>query len=75
MKRHSQINFELKKADIALRNYVLELEKENSRLQKIIAKLQVQNTSYQYEISALKKLANKPRFIIKTSIPRSSNTV
>lgn len=39
---------------------MLELEKENDKLQKRIAKFQVKDISQQHEIAALKKFQPKP---------------
>jgi len=43
-----------------IKNYLLELEKENENLQKRIAKFQVKDISQQHEITALKKFQPKP---------------
>jgi len=42
MKRPQNITFKLKNTDIEIKNYLLEMEKEINRLQKVNAKLQVQ---------------------------------
>jgi len=44
---HSELTSKLKASDPELKNYVLELEKENLRLQRQIAKLQVKDVSQQ----------------------------
>ncbi len=63
MKRQPEINPKLNTSDPEVKNYVLELEKENLRLQKQIAKLQVKDISQQNQIIALKKA--QPKTIIK----------
>jgi hypothetical protein len=45
MKRPHDLTSKLKASDPELKNYVLELEKENLKLQKQIAKLQVKDVS------------------------------
>ncbi len=65
MKRPNDLAFKLKTSDPELQNYVLELEKENLRLQKQIAKFQVKDVSQQNQITALKKV--QPKVIIKTN--------
>jgi hypothetical protein len=40
--------------------YIIELEKENLRLQQQVARLQVKNVTKDNEISALKKEIGKP---------------
>jgi len=74
MKRPSEISSKLKKADVKLVNYIFELEnkiseffKENSRLQKKNAKMEVQDISNQNKIKALDKLASEEKIIIKTN--------
>ncbi len=68
MKRPQEITKQLKMADDKLKNYVIEMEKENSRLHKKIARLQTKNVSCQHEIKALKTaikaLEKKPPFDI-----------
>jgi len=59
MKRPNEITSKLKTSDKELRNYVIELEKENLKLQKQIAKLQVKNVSQQHQITAIKKAKPK----------------
>lgn len=67
MARPKEITKKLKLADTEISGYVVELEKENSRLQKMIAKLQVKFVSQDNEIKALKEQAKKPeaKIIIK----------
>jgi hypothetical protein len=62
MKRQNHLNSKLKKADVEIKNYVLELEKENLKLQSRLAKLEVKDISQQHQISELKKL--KPKVIV-----------
>jgi len=59
MGRTSDLTAKLKSSDPGLRNYVLELERENMRLQRQIAKLQVKDISQQNQIAALKKAQPK----------------
>ena len=63
MKRPPDLTSKLKAADPELKNYVLELEKENLKLQKQIAKFQVKDLSQQNQIIALKKA--KPKSIVQ----------
>jgi hypothetical protein len=63
MKRPPDIMSKLKASDPELKNYVLELEKENLKLQRQIAKLQVKDVSQQNQITALKKA--HPKLIIQ----------
>jgi len=63
MKRPNEITAILKYADPDLQLYIFELEKLNLKLKNQIAKLQVQNISYQNEITALKKM--QPKTIVK----------
>jgi uncharacterized metal-binding protein len=60
MARPSEITKKLKTADSEIAAYVKELEKENLRLHKIVAKLQVESVSQKNEIKALKEQAKKP---------------
>ncbi len=60
MKRPQSITSKLKNTDVEVKNYLLELEKENGKLQKRIAKFQVKDISQQHKISALEKLQPKP---------------
>jgi hypothetical protein len=60
MKRPQSITSKLKNTDIEIKNYLLQLEKENEKLQKSIAKFRVKDVSQQHEISALKKFQPKP---------------
>ena len=62
MKRQNHLNSKLKKADVELVNYILELEKEIARLQKYNAHLEVKDVSQQAQISELKKM--KPKVIV-----------
>jgi len=45
MKRSVELTSKLKASDPELKNYILELEKENLKLQRQIAKLQVKDVS------------------------------
>jgi hypothetical protein len=67
MKRPSEISSKFKKADVELRNYILELEKENARLQKKNIKMEMQDISNQKKIKILEKLASEEKIIIKTN--------
>jgi len=64
LKRSPELTSKLKVSDPELKNYVLELEKENLKLQRQIAKLQVKNISQQNQIAALKKA--QPKLVIQT---------
>ncbi len=66
MKRPPNLNTQLKQANVELRNYVFELEKEINRLQKYNAKLEVKDISNQSKIKTLKKLQPKAEIIIQT---------
>lgn len=66
MKHPNSLTSKLKVCDREVINYVTALEAENLKLQKKIAKLQVQNTSRQNEIATLKKMQpQKAKLIIK----------
>ena len=71
MSRPASLRAKIKAADTELRNYVIELEKENSKLQQQIAKLQVKNLSQQNEIKALEK--GQPKVVIQMSHPQVEN--
>ena len=55
MSRPREITKKLREADPELSRYIVELERENLRLHKKIAKLQVQITTKDSEIKALKQ--------------------
>ena len=59
MSRPTEITKKLKGADQELSMYIVELEKENLRLHKQIAKLQVENLTKDNEIKALEKDSGK----------------
>jgi hypothetical protein len=63
VKRPSNLTSKLKVSDPELKNYMLELEKENLKLQKQIAKFQVKDVSQQNQIIALKKA--QPKIIVQ----------
>jgi hypothetical protein len=65
MKRPPDLTSKLKASDPELKNYVLELEKENFKLQRQIAKLQVKDVSQQNQIPALKKA--QPKMIVRVT--------
>ena len=67
MSRPREITAKLKNADLELAAYVIGLEKENLRLQQRIAKFQVETTSKDNQIKALKKQAGRPgaKLVIK----------
>ena len=65
MRRPKEITKKLKEACPELSAYVFELEKENLRLQKEVAKLQVKTVSKDNEIKALKKATPKVNIVIK----------
>jgi hypothetical protein len=71
MARPKEITKKLKIADSEIAAYVDELERENLRLHKIVAKLQVKCLSQNNEIGALRKEAKKPRgkIVIRTYSP------
>ena len=56
MSRPKEITSKLRRADPDLSAYVLELEKENLRLHKQVAKLQVESVSKNNKIKALKQV-------------------
>jgi hypothetical protein len=62
--RPDSLTVKIKAADTELRNYVIELEKENLKLQQQIAKLQVKTVSQQNEIKALKKAPPKIKVVL-----------
>jgi hypothetical protein len=65
MKRPPDLRSKLKASDPELKNYVLELEKENLKLQRQIAKLQVKDVFQQNQITALKKA--QPKTIVQVT--------
>ena len=65
MSRSKEITKKLKETDSELSAYVFELEKENLRLQKQVAKLQVKIVSKDNEIKALKQAAPKFNVVIQ----------
>jgi len=58
MPKSQTLNLALKSADLVLRDYVRNLELENAKLQKQIAKLECASTSYKHKIAALQKELN-----------------
>lgn len=66
MNRPHNLISKLKTSNPELKNYVFELEKENLKLQKQIAKFQVKDVSQQNQITALKKA--QPKLIIRPTI-------
>jgi hypothetical protein len=69
MGRPREITKKLKVADPELSRYVVELEKENLRLHKKVAKLQVENLTKDNEITTLKKA--QPKIIVNLGSPPS----
>jgi hypothetical protein len=65
LNRPKSLTAKFKVCDPELKLYVIELEKENLKLHKQIAKLQAQNVTYQNEITALKKAP--PQMIVKVT--------
>ena len=65
MNRSPSLTSQIKAANPELRGYVLELEKENLRLHKQIAKLEAKDVSQQNQIIALKKAQPKLNIVIK----------
>lgn len=65
LKRPKSLTAKFKVCDPELKLYVIELEKKNLKLHKQIVKLQVQNVTYQNEITALKKAS--PKIIVKVT--------
>jgi len=63
MKRLPNLTSKLKASDPEIKHYVLELEKENLKLQKQIARFEVKIVSQQNQITALKKA--QPKLIIQ----------
>ena len=68
MTRPPEITKKLKTIDSEITLYIKELEKENFRLQSVIAKQQVKLTSIGNQIKALKKISDNPKgnIIIKS---------
>ena len=64
MKRPQSLTAKLKESDKEIKLYVTELENENLKLQKRIAKFQAENVTHQNEIKALKKFQPKPPNIV-----------
>jgi hypothetical protein len=73
MARPKEITKKLKGADPELSMYIIELEKENLRLQKKVAKLQVENTSKDNEIKALKQAQPKVNIVVKGLLQPEKN--
>jgi hypothetical protein len=65
MKRPNDLTKKLKTCDPEIKNYVLALEDDNLKSQEKIAKLQVENLSYQHKIKVLEKMQPKAKLIIK----------
>jgi len=65
MSRSKELTKKLKEAGPELSAYLLELEKENLRLQKQVAKLQVKIVSKDNEIKALKQAIPKFNLVIQ----------
>ena len=65
MSRPTEITKKLKGADPEVLMYIVELEKENLRLHKQIAKLQVKNITKDNEIKALKQAQPEVKIVIK----------
>ena len=65
MKRPQSLTAKIKICDQEIGLYVNELEKENLKLHKKIAKLHVQIVSYQNEITALKKAQPKVKVVFQ----------
>jgi len=65
MSRPTEITKKLKGADPELSMYIVELEKENLRLHKQVAKLQVKNITKDNEIKALKQAQPEVKIVIK----------
>ena len=55
----SSLKLALKSSELIVRQYVINLESQNAKLQKEIAKLEAQNIGQKNEISALKKELRK----------------
>lgn len=60
MSRPKEITKKLKGVDQELSMYIVEMDKENLRLHRQIAKLRVDNLTKNNEIKALKKESGKP---------------
>lgn len=65
MSRPTEITKKLKGAHPELSMYIVELEKENLRLHKQVAKLQVKNIIKDNEIKALKQAQPEVKIVIK----------
>ena len=65
MSRPTEITKKLKEVDPEISMYILELEKENLRLHKQIAKLHVKKTTMDNEIKALKQAQPKVKVVFK----------
>lgn len=74
MSRPTEISKKLKAADPELSMYIVELEKENLRLHKKIAKLQVENLTKDNEIKAIKKAQPGVTIIFEGSPDQGQNT-
>jgi hypothetical protein len=75
MKRPSNLTSKLKASDPELKNYVLELERQNLKLQKQIAKFQVKDVSQQNQIIALKKVQPKMTVEVINSFAKENDTI
>ena len=64
MKRPQSLTVKLKICDPELRFYIIELEKENIKLQKQKAELHVKVVSQQNEIIAIKKFIPDPLTVV-----------
>lgn len=69
MSRPTEITKKLKVADPELSKYIIELEKENLRLHKQIARLQVKDVSQQNQIRALKNVQPKINIVLPPERP------
>jgi hypothetical protein len=70
MTRPREITKKLKGADPELSMYIVELERENLRLHRKIAKLQVENITKDNEIIALKQA--QPKIIVNLPPPEKN---
>jgi hypothetical protein len=69
MSRPRDITKKLREADPELSMYIVELEKENLRLHKKIAKLQIENTTKDNKIKALKNAQPRVELVIGFKSP------
>jgi uncharacterized small protein (DUF1192 family) len=65
MKRPNNLTTKLKACDLEIYDYVMALEEKIAKLQKEIAKLAVENVSFQQKVKILEKMRPINKFIVK----------